>query len=137
MVCLRPEPFEIKMFSSKNCGTSTFYTDLPTTEDKPASGDSEKTANRNSKLLEQLSTASEDGNSQDSDSVGGQEETNQYPRHSFHRLANFGGFPRFRPFIMSTSTSTIRTETSKIQQSTFESSFTKLSQNVLEYRSSR
>ncbi|XP_031788464.1 FYVE, RhoGEF and PH domain-containing protein 1 [Nasonia vitripennis] len=139
MACLRPEPFEPKMFGSKTSGTSTFYTDLHITDDKdsqPASGESEKTGNRNSRLLEQQSAASEDGNSQDSDSVGGQEEQNQYPRHSFHRIASFGGFPRFRPFVMSTA-SAVCTEVNTTQETSIESSYTNMSHSVLEYRSSR
>ncbi|XP_058791864.1 FYVE, RhoGEF and PH domain-containing protein 1-like [Phymastichus coffea] len=140
MVYLRSEPFEPKMFGSKTSGTSTFYTDLHITDEKDlksSSVDSEKTGNRNSRLLEQQSAASEDGNSQDSDSVGGQEEQNQPPRHSFYRIASFGGFPRFRPFVMSTSTSTVCSETNTEQETTVESSFSKMSHSVLEYRSSR
>ena len=139
MVCGRPEPFEPKMFGSKTSGTSTFYTDLHITDEKesqPVSVESEKTGNRNSKILEQQSAASEDGNSQDSDSVGGQEDQNQYPRHSFHRIASFGGFPRFRPFVMSTA-STVCTEVNTTQETTIESSYAKMSHSVLEYRSSR
>ncbi|KAJ8683067.1 hypothetical protein QAD02_018859 [Eretmocerus hayati] len=141
MVCLRPEPFDPKMFGSKTSGGSTFYTDLHITDEKDPQSESlesDKTANRNSRTLEQESTASEDGNSQDSDSVNGQEEQDQYPRHSFTKIASFGGFPRFRPFVMSTSSSSVRREVSTTQETTVESSFTKLSHHgVLEYRSSR
>jgi hypothetical protein len=138
MVCLCTEPLESNMFGSKTSGTSTFYTDLHITDEKEtACIESEKTANRNSRLLEQQSAASEDGNSQDSDSVGGQEEQTQYPRHSFHRIASFGGFPRFRLFVMSTATPTACTETNETEERTIESSFTSMSHSVLEYRSSR
>ncbi|XP_011496686.1 PREDICTED: FYVE, RhoGEF and PH domain-containing protein 1-like [Ceratosolen solmsi marchali] len=138
MVCLRPEPLESNMFGSKTSGTSTFYTDLHITDEKEITSiQVEKTVNRNSRLLEQQSAASEDGNSQDSDSVGGQEEQTQYPRHSFHRIASFGGFPRFRLFVMSTATPTVCTESNETEESTIESSFTSMSHSVLEYRSSR
>lgn len=143
MVCLRPEPFEPKMFGSRTSGTSTFYTDLHIADDKdlqPAAVESDNKAgsNRNSRILEQQSAASEDGNSQDSDSVGGgqDEQNNQYPRHSFHRIASFGGFPRFRPFVMSTA-STVCSEVNTTQETTIESSYTTMSHSVIEYRSSR
>ncbi|XP_014211813.1 FYVE, RhoGEF and PH domain-containing protein 1 [Copidosoma floridanum] len=135
MVCLHPEPFKPKMFGSKTSGHSTFYTDLHITDEKASSTtsvDSDKGSNRNSRILEQQSTTSEDGNSQDSDSVGGQDEQSQYPRHSFHRIASFGGFSRFRPFIMSASA----TEVSTTEEAVTESSFSKMSHSVLEYRSS-
>ena len=128
------------MFGSKTTGSSTFYTDLHITDEKdllqPSITENEKTDPRNSHLLETQSTASEDGNSQDSDSVGGLEEQSQFPRHSFHRIASFGGFPRFRPFVMSTSSS-VCTEISTTEESTTESNFSQMSHSVLEYRSSR
>ncbi|XP_014236278.1 FYVE, RhoGEF and PH domain-containing protein 1-like [Trichogramma pretiosum] len=140
MVGLIPEPFETKMFGFKTSGSSTFYTDLHITddkdEDKPVSSDNDKTAQRNSKILELQSAASEDGNSQDSDSLGGTEETNQFPRHSFHRLASFGGFPRFRPFIMSTSASAVHSEDSTTKETMYEATLSNMSHSVLEYRSS-
>lgn len=142
MVCLDPEPFESKMFGSKVSGTSTFYTDLHITDDKdlqPASVELEKTSNRNSHLLEQQTATSEDGGSQDSDSVGGQDEQNNpFPRHSFHRIvASFGGFSKFRPFIMSAATSSVCSEVSTTQETTIKSSYSSMSHSVLEYRSSR
>lgn len=149
MVCLQSVPFEPKMFGSKTCGHSTFYTDLHITDEKDSSSTTsidsdEKSVNRNSRLLEQQSVTSEDGNSQDSDSVGGQDDQhNQYPRHSFHTIASFGGFHRFRSFVMSASSTATCSEviggktTTTQETSTTESSFSNMSRSVLEYRSSR
>lgn len=130
------------MFGSKTSGKSTFFTDLHITDDKdlqPSSVELEKTGNRNSNLLEQQSTTSEDGGSQDSDSVGGQDEQNNpFPRHSFHRIvASFGGFPRFRPFVMSAASSSVCSEVNTTQETTIKSSYSTMSHSVLEYRSSR
>lgn len=140
---IRSDWFEPKMFGSKTTGSSTFYTDLhinAETESQQQStlAESERIVTlRHSRLLEQQSTTSEDGNSQDSDSVCGTEEQQQFPRHSFHRIASFGGFPRFRPFVMSASTSAACTEVNSTQETTIESSYVEMSHSVLEYRSSR
>lgn len=139
MVCLGPEA-EI-MFGSKTSGGSTFYTDLHITDDKQRDSqqffpidNNEKTEekNRNSHLLEQQSATSEDGNSQDSDSIGGVEEQSQYPRHSFHKIASFGGYPRFRPFVMSMNSTNSAEEIARE-----ESSYSQVPHNVIEYRTSR
>lgn len=61
-----------------------------------------------------------------------------YSRHSFHRIASFGGFPRFQPFVMSTSSPAACTEdANNYEESTSELSLVKMSHSVLEYRSSR
>ncbi|XP_012266078.2 FYVE, RhoGEF and PH domain-containing protein 1-like isoform X2 [Athalia rosae] len=143
MARLLPEPSEgtttstIKMFSSKTTSsTSTFYTDLTVNEEEDASSQTSQ-GNRNSRLLETQSTTSEDANSQDSDSAGGPDDQ-QYSKHSFHRIASYGGFPRFQPFVMSASSPAGCTDVDRVvEQSTETTSFVKMSHSVLEYRSSR
>ncbi|XP_066593919.1 FYVE, RhoGEF and PH domain-containing protein 2-like [Prorops nasuta] len=126
-----------KMFSSKTSSpTSTFYTDLDITSTNKSIlqefHNSQHSTDSN--ILEQQSVTSEDGNSQDSDSTTVQEEQ-QYHRHSFHRIASFGGFPRFQPFVMSASTPAECLKVSTHEETT--ETYVKVSHSVLEYRSSR
>lgn len=144
MARLLPEPFEgttnstIKMFSSKTTSsTSTFYTDLPVSDEDEAKTETNSQGNRNSRLLESQSTTSEDGNSQDSDSMGGPED-HHYSKQSFHRISNYSGFPRFQPFVMSASSPAPGcTDVDRIVEQSSESSYVKMSHSVIEYRSSR
>lgn len=120
------------MFGSKNSSpTSTFYTDLEITEDKQEF----QQENEHSKTAEQ-STTNENGNSQDSDTATGVEEQ-RYVRHSFHRIASFGGFPRFQSFVMSASTPAECIDITRHEETSTETSYIKMSHSVLEYRSSR
>lgn len=143
MARLLPEPLENftksethKMFGSKTTGSSsTFYTDLEETDNEETILQ-EFHKNQGSRDSQ---TASEDGNSQDSDSAVCLEEhqsqqQQQYTSHSFHRIANFGGFPRFQSFLMSTSTPGECTSVERLEEST---SIVQMSHSVLEYRSSR
>lgn len=142
MTRLFPEPGDggnlieaFKMFSSKNNSpTSTFYTDLEITKEKQEFHEDEHS--KTPQLLEQQSATSEDGNSQDSDTTTCAEEQ-QYLRHSFHRIASFGGFPRFQSFVMSTSTPTDCIDITRHEKASTETSYIKMSHSVLEYRSSR
>ncbi|XP_046746019.1 FYVE, RhoGEF and PH domain-containing protein 1-like isoform X1 [Diprion similis] len=144
MARLLPEPSEgttstIKMFSSKiTSSTSTFYTDLLVTDEEERSVQhSNSQDNRNSRLLECQSTTSEDANSQDSDSMGGSEDHQDNTRSSFHRIPNYGGFPRFQHFVMSASSPAVCADVDSVVEQSSESSFVKMSHSVLEYRSSR
>jgi len=141
MTRLFPEPGDgsnqmtegFKMFGSKNSSpTSTFYTDLEITEDKQEF----QQENEHSKAPEQQSTTNENGNSQDSDTATGVEEQ-RYVRHSFHRIASFGGFPRFQSFVMSASTPAECIDITRHEETSTETSYIKMSHSVLEYRSSR
>ena len=141
MTRLFPEPGDgsnrmtegFKMFGSKNSSpTSTFYTDLEITEDKQEF----QQENEHSKAAEQQSTTNENGNSQDSDTATGVEEQ-RYVRHSFHRIASFGGFPRFQSFVMSASTPAECIDITRHEETSTETSYIKMSHSVLEYRSSR
>lgn len=141
MTRLFPEPGDdssritegFKMFGSKNSSpTSTFYTDLEITENKQKFQQEDE----HSHLPEQQSTTSENGNSQDSDAATGVEEQ-QYVRHSFHRIASFGGFPRFQSFVMSASTPAECIDITRHEETSTETSYIKMSHSVLEYRSSR
>ncbi|XP_011302687.1 FYVE, RhoGEF and PH domain-containing protein 1 [Fopius arisanus] len=122
-----------KMFGAKTTGSSTFYTDLEETEN-------EETILREfhkNQGSQDSQTASDDGNSQDSDSAVCIEEhqaQQQYTSHSFHRIASFGGFPRFQPFVMSASTPGECTTVERVEETT---SIVQMSHSVLEYRSSR
>lgn len=145
------------MFGTKNSSpTSTFYTDLEVTTDDDKPGESfaredECPAKAPPPPLRQSESQrtddGEDGNSQDSEDtatrgsgVEDEEEEQQYARHSFHRIASFGGFPRFQPFVMSASTPAehIDITTRREEEETLtETSYIKMSHSVLEYRSSR
>lgn len=126
-----------KMFGLKNTSpTSTFYTDLEITEDKEEFQQEEEHS-KAPHLSEQQSTTSENGNSQDSDTTTSVEEQ-QYVRHSFHRIASFGGFPRFQSFVMSASTPAECIDiTRRHEETSTETSYIKMSHSVLEYRSSK
>jgi len=143
MTRLFPEPGDgssrmidgFKMFGSKNSSpTSTFYTDLEITEDKQEFQQEDKHS-KASLLPEQQSTTSENENSQDSDTTGIEEQ--RYVRHSFHRIASFGGFPRFQSFVMSASTPAECIDITRHEETSTETSYIKMSHSVLEYRSSR
>lgn len=148
MTRLFPEPGDgsswmidgFKMFGTKNNSpTSTFYTDLEiTTDDKHEFEQREDQHSKTpTRLPEQQSTASEDGNSQDSDAATGADEQQAYVRHSFHRIASYGGFPRFQPFVMSASTPSECIDIARHEETSTETSYVKMSHSVLEYRSSR
>ncbi|KAG8038872.1 hypothetical protein G9C98_003179 [Cotesia typhae] len=160
MARLLPEPFDktdtLKMFSSKSStSTSTFYTELEdeeeatdNNEDSLKAQEQEQQLNksnhnnlRDSQSLERQSATSDDGNSQDSDSVMGSDEHQQqqqlqhkqsFTSHSFPRIS-FSGFPRFQSFIMSTSGSE-STDSITTQET---SSIVQMTHSVLKYRSSR
>ncbi|XP_057342226.1 FYVE, RhoGEF and PH domain-containing protein 4-like isoform X2 [Microplitis mediator] len=172
MARLLPEPFDslnktdtLKMFNSKSStSTSTFYTDLE--EEEEVTDNNEDRSNniqeqehelnksnhnnlRDSQSLERQSAISDDGNSQDSDSVMGsdehqhqqsqlqsqpsQQQKQSFTSNSFPRFS-FSGFPRFQSFIMSTSGSSEPNNSITTQQTT---SIVQMTHSVLEYRSSR
>lgn len=128
-----------KMFGSKtSCPTSTFYTDLDITESKETVTEEyhESQCSKISQSLDQQSGTNEDGNSQDSDRLTTTED-HQYARHSFHRIASYGGFPRFQPFVMSASSPAACIDISSNEETSKEISYVTMSHSVLEYRSSR
>lgn len=150
MTRLFPEPGDgsswmidgFRMFGSKNSSpTSTFYTDLDITVDKQEFQQEEEHSKAppqpQPRLSEQQSATSEDGNSQDSDTATGAEEQQAYVRHSFHRIASYGGFPRFQPFVMSASTPAECIDITRHEETSTETSYIRMSHSVLEYRSSR
>lgn len=143
MTRLFPEPSErmeaFKMFGSKtSCPTSTFYTDLEITESKEVVTEEYEgeQCSKTSRSFKQQSVTNEDGNSQDSD-IQTNTEDHQYSRHSFHRIASFGGFPRFQPFVMSASSPAACIDISSNEETSKETSYVAMSHSVLEYRSSR
>ncbi|KAL2731592.1 hypothetical protein V1477_015415 [Vespula maculifrons] len=143
MTRLFPEPSErmeaFKMFGSKtSCPTSTFYTDLEITESKEVITEEyeEKQCSKTSRSLKQQSGTNEDGNSQDSD-IQTSTEDQQYSRCSFHRIASFGGFPRFQSFVMSASSPAACIDIDSNEETSKETSYVTMSHSVLEYRSSR
>lgn len=134
-----------KMFGSKTAATatSTFYTDLEvTTENEETLLQRIAETGRNSRdsqSLERHSATSEDGNSQDSElgtEEQQQQQQQQYSSHSFHRIASFGGFPRFQPFVMSTL-SPVECTSAVTRFEETSTSIVQMSHSVLEYRSSR
>ncbi|XP_043460754.1 FYVE, RhoGEF and PH domain-containing protein 4-like [Leptopilina heterotoma] len=126
------------MFSSKISGsTSKFYTDLYDNEETSQSEDNKSTTTKNSHLQEQNSGASDDVNSQDSDSINSVANEQNSPKHSsYNRMSRLQSCPRFQSFLVTTSNSSICTEIRSEKIST-ESSFVKVSHSVLEYSSSR
>lgn len=142
MVRFLPEPFDNfnksdmhKMFGSKTSttSTSTFYTDLEGSENEDTILQEFQKSQRS---RDSAGATSEDGNSQDSDSAVCLEEQQQqqYTSHSFHRIASFGGFPRFQSFVMSASSPGEDTNVDTLQET---ASIVQMSRSVLEYRSSR
>jgi len=145
MTRLFPEPGDgsnrmidgFKMFGSKNSSpTSTFYTNLDITEDKQEFQQTDEHSKVTPRLSEQQSAIGENENSQDSDTATGTVEERRFVRHSFHRIASFGGFPRFQPFVMSASTPAECIDIMRHEEISTETSY-KMSHSVLEYRSNR
>lgn len=128
------------MFGSKNSSpTSTFYTDLEITEDSKQEFQQEDEHSKVAPRLSEQSSSvtSENGNSQDSEDAATGVEEQRYVRHSFHRIASFGGFSRFQPFVMSASTPAECIDITRHEETSTETSYIKMSHSVLEYRSSR
>lgn len=120
----------IKMFTSKTqTSNSTFYTELETDVANKESGINE--------LTEQQDEACIDIPSNCSDTIAGDKKQGNYNGHSFSKIASFGGFSRFRPFVMSAENSTERVDIEENEENSLEVSFVRVSHGVLEYRSSR
>ena len=124
----------LKMFGSKiSSSKSTFYTDLEeVNNDEPIlTPTADKQSIQNPNCLEPQSGSNEDVTPQDSNPA----EKTHFPRHSFYSITNIAGFPRFRPFVMSTSTSSV--EVTSSHQTSVESSLVKISQGLLDYTNTR
>ncbi|XP_076237751.1 FYVE, RhoGEF and PH domain-containing protein 4 [Calliopsis andreniformis] len=121
----------LEMFGSKTrSSNSTFYTKLEIDEEV-----------NQSDLCKLTECQSQDcTNSPCSCSntlTGDNREQQEYDGHSFRRIATFGGFPWFRPFVMSTRSSTERINNGEDEDNSMETPFVRVSHSVLEYRSSR
>ncbi|XP_029034160.1 FYVE, RhoGEF and PH domain-containing protein 4-like isoform X1 [Osmia bicornis bicornis] len=120
----------VKMFTSKTqTSNSTFYTELESDVAKKESDVNELTDQRDEACMDIPSNCS--------DTIAGDKKQGNYNGHSFRKIASFGGFSRFRPFVMSAESSTERVSIEENEENSLEVSFLRVSHGVLEYRNSR
>lgn len=121
----------LNMFGSKTrSSNSTFYTELEIDRE-----DKEPDLN---KITECKSKGCMDAPCRRSDVLTDDAKEQQgFDGHSFRRIATFGGFSWFRPFIMSTGSSTEHVDNGGSNENSMEMPFVRVSRGVLEYRSSR
>lgn len=113
-----------KMFASKTqTSNSTFYTELEPNEPMDKAVD--------------LNELKECQDSSNSNVIVEEKKQEDYEGHSFHKIASFGGFPRFRSFVMSAGSSRDHVDLEENEDSSLEIPFVRVSHSVLEYRSSR
>ncbi|XP_017796436.1 PREDICTED: FYVE, RhoGEF and PH domain-containing protein 4-like [Habropoda laboriosa] len=121
----------LKMFASKaRTSNSTFYMELETDE---VTDDKESDLNESKEYRDKDFM---DIPSSRSDATVEDEKVGDYDGHSFSKIPSFGGFSRFRPFVVSAascSTEHVNTEEGNEE----DVPFVRVSHSVLEYRSSR
>lgn len=106
-----------KMFASKaQTSNSTFYTELETDTVPDKRSDLEELAGY--RVVERR-------------------EQERYDGHLFPKIPSFGGFSRFRSFVMSAGNSTEHIEIEGNGENSLEVPYVRVSHSVLEYRSSR
>ncbi|OAD56479.1 FYVE, RhoGEF and PH domain-containing protein 4 [Eufriesea mexicana] len=113
-----------KMFASKTqTSNSTFYTELEPNEPMDKAVD--------------LNELKECQDSSNSNVIVEEKKQEDYEGHSFRKIASFGGFPRFRSFVMSAGSSRDHVDIEENEDNSMEIPFVRVSHSVLEYRSSR
>ncbi|XP_054000373.1 FYVE, RhoGEF and PH domain-containing protein 4-like [Hylaeus anthracinus] len=119
-----------EMFGSKTqSSNSTFYTKLEDSVEDKESGLNKTTEckdEENVEIRHSHSDTTTDGKKQE-----------EYNGHSFRRIATFGGFSGFWPFVMSTRNSTDDVEIGENEENSMKVPFVHVTHGVLEYRSSR
>lgn len=117
----------LKMFAPKTqTSNSTFYAEL----------ESDQVADRKSDPNESKECASEESNRPET--IAQDQKREEYDGRSFHKIASFASFSRFRSFVMSAGSSA---EESIVIEESEENSmqvpFVRVSRGMLEYRNSR
>ena len=121
----------LKMFGSKaHSSNSTFYTEL-----ESDTKDEEPVLNKMTECRDEYRT--DDPSNRSDMLIDNNKEQQGYNGHSFRRIATFGGFSWFRPFVMSAGSSTEQVDVSENEENSLEVPFVRVSHGVLEYRSSR
>ncbi|XP_043252940.1 FYVE, RhoGEF and PH domain-containing protein 4-like [Colletes gigas] len=118
------------MFGSKTqTSNSTFYTKLEVNVE-----DNESEILSTTECKDKNSIGTTCGHS---DTTVDGKEPEGYNGLSFRRIATFGGFSRFRPFVMSTGNTTDSVDISVNEENSTKVPFVCVAHSVLEYRSSR
>ncbi|KAK9299928.1 hypothetical protein QLX08_007164 [Tetragonisca angustula] len=117
----------LKMFAPKTqTSNSTFYTEL----------ESDEVADRKSDLNESKECVSKESDQPDQ-TIARDQKQEEYDGPSFHKIASFGSFSRFRSFVMSAGSSAERIVVEESDENSMQVPFVRVSRGVLEYRNSR
>lgn len=115
-----------KMFASKKqMSNSTFYAELEPDEVM----DTKSGLNESKKC--------QDEDSSHSNMIAQDKKQEDYDGHSFHKIASFRGFPRFRSFVMSAGSSMEHIDIEESEENSMQVPFVRVSHSMLEYRNSR
>ncbi|XP_050479902.1 FYVE, RhoGEF and PH domain-containing protein 4-like [Bombus huntii] len=116
----------LKMFASKKqMSNSTFYAELEPDEVMDTKSD----LNESKKC--------QDEDSSHSNMIAQDKKQEDYDGHSFHKIASFRGFPRFRSFVMSAGSSMEHIDIEESEENSMQVPFVRVSHSMLEYRNSR
>ncbi|XP_071863000.1 FYVE, RhoGEF and PH domain-containing protein 4 [Bombus fervidus] len=116
----------LKMFASKKqMSNSTFYAELEPDEVM----DTKSGLNESKKC--------QDEDSSHSNMIAQDKKQEDYDGHSFHKIASFRGFPRFRSFVMSAGSSMEHIDIEESEENSMQVPFVRVSHSMLEYRNSR
>ncbi|XP_068971844.1 FYVE, RhoGEF and PH domain-containing protein 4-like [Bombus flavifrons] len=116
----------LKMFASKKqMSNSTFYAELEPDEVMDTKSD----LNESKKC--------QDEDSSHSNMIAQDKKQEDYDGHSFHKIASFRGFPRFRSFVMSAGSSMEHIDNEESEENSMQVPFVRVSHSMLEYRNSR
>lgn len=116
----------LKMFASKKqMSNSTFYAELEPDEVMDTKSD----LNESKKC--------QDEDSSHSNMLAQDKKQEDYDGHSFHKIASFRGFPRFRSFVMSAGSSMEHIDIEESEENSMQVPFVRVSHSMLEYRNSR
>ncbi|XP_033358226.1 FYVE, RhoGEF and PH domain-containing protein 4-like [Bombus vosnesenskii] len=116
----------LKMFASKKqMSNSTFYAELEPDEVMDTKSDLNE------------SRKCQDEDSSHSNMIAQDKKQEDYDGHSFHKIASFRGFPRFRSFVMSAGSSMEHIDIEESEENSMQVPFVRVSHSMLEYRNSR
>lgn len=116
----------LKMFASKKqMSNSTFYAELEPDEVMDTKSD----LNESKKC--------QDEDSSHSNMIAQDKKQEDYDGHSFHKIASFRDFPRFRSFVMSAGSSMEHIDIEESEENSMQVPFVRVSHSMLEYRNSR
>lgn len=116
-----------KMFTPKTqTSNSTFYTELESDE---VEEDKKSDLNELKECVDKESNQPE--------TIAQNQKQEEYDGHSFHKIASFGSFSRFRSFVMSAGSSAERIVIEENEENSMQVPFVRVSHSMLEYRNSR